>query len=345
MKKNSVRMKELAEALGLSQGTISIVLNGKGDEMRISKETQERVLQAAKEMGYTFSGGAKSPRRRQWGNRFFVAVLIPYIVDVKIVTGRVLYGLQQAIMEEKLPVELLLHPYTYGKLENCAGVLSSQFCRGAIIMGMSEEDVSFLTENSFQVPIVLFNRPTEQHSSVYVDDYEAGRKVALLFKKRGHEKVGLIAPRDLSKAGSLRRMGFIDGCRRLSLQLKPENMREDYISSEGGARAARSLLEGTSIPTAVFVQMSDMAVGAARAFQAAGLRVPEDMEIVSYGGTMEEFTTPSLSAVRMPVEEMSAECLRILLGQMQEPETGPIARILPLTIDFRESCGGFPEAL
>lgn len=62
MKKKSIRIKELAEALGLSQGTISIVLNGRGDEMRISKATQKKVLEGAKEMGYE---PAVRSRRRQ----------------------------------------------------------------------------------------------------------------------------------------------------------------------------------------------------------------------------------------------------------------------------------------
>ena len=94
MKKKSIRIKELAEALGLSQGTISIVLNGRGDEMRISKATQKKVLEGAKEMG---DEPAVRSRRRQGrperGDRLTIAVYIPYIPDVKIIVGRVLDGL------------------------------------------------------------------------------------------------------------------------------------------------------------------------------------------------------------------------------------------------------------
>lgn len=57
-----VQIKQIAERVGLSPSTVSIVLNGRGDEMRISKESQRRVLEAAKEMSYRPAGNARHPR-------------------------------------------------------------------------------------------------------------------------------------------------------------------------------------------------------------------------------------------------------------------------------------------
>ena len=58
----TVQIKQIAERVGLSPSTVSIVLNGRGDEMRISKESQRRVLEAAKEMSYRPSGNARHSR-------------------------------------------------------------------------------------------------------------------------------------------------------------------------------------------------------------------------------------------------------------------------------------------
>ena len=58
----TVQIKQIAERVGLSPSTVSIVLNGRGDEMRISKESQRRVLEAAKEMSYRPAGNARHPR-------------------------------------------------------------------------------------------------------------------------------------------------------------------------------------------------------------------------------------------------------------------------------------------
>lgn len=346
MRKNSVRIKELAEALGLSQGTISIVLNGRGNEMRISKATQKKVMEGAKQMGY--EAPARSRRRRFSsgnGEEMAVSVFIPYIPDVKIVVGRVLYGLQQAMLEENRAVDLLIRPYRFRELEKCSRFFSSQYSRAAIVLGMSEEeDIPFLMKNTFDIPVVLYNHPTEKYSTVSVDDYEAGRKAASLFKARGHERVGFILPTNLSKSGSLRKMGFMDGCRFLGLTLETAFLQEEYISAEGGIRAAKKFLEqGKPLPTAVFVQISDMAVGAVKTFLQSGIRIPEDMEILSFGGVMEEYTEPSVSSISMPVEEMSAECLRMASEAARTGDRRPFTRVMPLTMNFRKTCGGFPE--
>ena len=346
MKKNSIRIKELAEALGLSQGTISIVLNGRGDEMRISKATQKRVLDGANEMGYELGNRA---RRRQAqcerGDRVAISVFIPYIPDVKIILGRVLYGLHQVLLEENLPIDLLIRPFRFRQLEKCQKFFSSLSCQGAIVLGMSEEeDIPFLMKNTFDIPAILYNHPTEKYSTVSVDDYEAGRKAASIFRARGHERVGLIMPTDLNKSGSLRKMGFLDGCRYLGLTLDPEFVQEEYISTEGGVRAARKFMEqGKPLPTAVFVQISDMAVGAVRTFLQNGIRIPEDMELLSFGGVMEDYTEPAVSSISMPVEEMSAECLRMIWSAVQKNDRRPLTRVMPLSLNFRKTCGGFPE--
>ncbi len=346
MKKKSIRIKELAEALGLSQGTISIVLNGRGDEMRISKATQKKVLEGAKEMGYEPT--VRSRRRQgcpERGDRLTIAVYIPYIPDVKIIMGRILYGLQQVVLEEGRPIDLLIRPYQFRQLEKCSRLFSSQSCHGAIVLGMSEEeDIPFLLKNTFDIPVVLYNHPTEKYSTVSVDDYEAGRKAASLFKARGHERVGLILPTNLNKSGSLRKMGFMDGCRFLGLTLETAFLQEEYISTEGGIRAAKRFLEqGKALPTAVFAQISDMAVGAVKTFLQYGIRIPEDMEVLSFGGVMEAYTEPAVSSISMPVEEMSAECLRMVSEAAHSGDRRPLTRVMPLTMNFRKTCGGFPE--
>lgn len=76
MPKNTrgVQVKQIAEHLGLSSGTVSIVLNGRGDELRISKETQKIVLDTAREMNYQSGKNQKKIRRQPPGERASVLV-------------------------------------------------------------------------------------------------------------------------------------------------------------------------------------------------------------------------------------------------------------------------------
>jgi DNA-binding LacI/PurR family transcriptional regulator len=338
--KGAVSIKQLAESLNLSPGTISIVLNGHGDKMRISKATQSRVLEAAREMGYQPNIYAKRLRQGEGGNQHkVIAVFNCYMKNVKNILGRLLYGIQTEIYEKNLPIDVLMQSYQVSKLSEKKEFLSSSYCNGAIIYGVSDEDIAFLLNETFDIPIVIFNRPTEKYGSVYVEDYEAGRRVAHLFASSGCKNVGLIMPSKRSRAGSMRQLGFLDGCRQDGLLVAPQHIQEDLLSTEGGYAAAKRMLQSGTVPEGLFVQISEMAAGAVRAIYERGLSIPDDVKLVSYGDSQfEEYMTPSLTAIRMPMETMAAECLELVLNMIETNDWRPITRIEPLEIKFRESC-------
>ena len=344
-KKGSVSIKQLAEDLQLSPGTVSIVLNGHGEKMRISKATQERVLEAASRMGYQPNVYAKRLRQgKDENSHLLIAVFTPYIKNVKNVLGSVMYGFQTVILNEQLPVDILMQTFVYSRLSEMKDVISSMYCNGAIIYGVSDDDVAFLQNETFDVPIVLFNRATEKYGSVYVEDYEAGKHVAELFTNSGCKSAGLIMPTDRSKAGSMRQLGFMDGCRQFGLALAPRNIQEDLLNIDGGYAAARRILDGGNAPEALFVQSSEMAAGAVHAIYEHGLKIPDDIKLISYGDSqLEEYMTPSLTAIHMPMEEMAAECLHLVLRMIRTNDWRPISRIEPLQFVFRQSCSNSPQ--
>lgn len=308
--------------------------------MRISQATQKRVLEAAHQMGYQPNVYAKRLRQGTDEDRHMViAVFTPYIKNIENVFGRVIYGIQTAILEEDLPLEILLRSYQYTKLCERKKFLSSQYCNGAIVYGVSDEDVTFLQRETFDIPIVLFNHATEKYSSVYVEDYEAGKRVAKLFYYSGCKSAGLVMPTPRSKAGSMRQLGFIDGCKQYGLALIPSHIQEDMLSTEGGYAATERMLAGGNFPESLFVQISEMAAGAVRAIHKCGLKIPEDIKFVSYGDSQfEEFITPSLTMIHMPLEEMAAACINLVMHMIQSDDWRPISRIEPLPIIYRESC-------
>lgn len=332
--------------MNLSPGTVSIVLNGHSAKMRISKATQERVLEAAHRLGYQPNVYAKRLRQGKDGDsHLLIAVFAPYIKNVKNVLGRVMYGLQTVILNENLPVDILMQTFLYTKLSDMKEVISSMYCNGAIIYGVSDEDVAFLKNETFDIPLVLFNHATEKYSSVYVEDYEAGKHVAELFARSGCKDAGLIMPVARSKAGSMRQLGFQDGCRQFGLVLAPQHIQEDLLNIDGGYAAARRILNAKTCPDALFVQISEMAAGAVRAFHEYGVKIPEEVKLVSYGDSqLEEYMMPPLTAIHMPLEEMAAECLHLVLRMIQTNDWRPISRIEPLRFVFRESCAEPPQA-
>ncbi len=347
--RKSTGVKEIAERLNISPSTVSIVLNGQGRELRISKDTQNKVWSVAEEYGFCKREGLLSEKSGQARMpRVVVTVFMPFMTDIKVVS-RILYGFQKAIVEGGLEVKIVMQTFLVGELYKYADEISGRVCDGAIILGMEEGDVSFLRENNFDVPVLLFNRVTEKYSTVYVDDYEVGNKVARLFKARGHKNVGLVLPAQRGKAGNMRKLGFLDGCQECGLDINPLYICEDILHVNGGKNAVDELIArcekaGVVLPTAMFVFITEMTVGVMHELALNGIRVPENMEIVSYGDNfMEEQMFPSVTAVKMEVEEMGKRCLEIIVQLIRLGTKEPSVSLFPTPLVVRMSCGGFPE--
>lgn len=347
--RKSTGVKEIAEKLNISPSTVSVVLNGQGRELRISRDTQDRVWSAAEEYGFCRREGVLPGRAgRVYASRAVVTIFMPYMTDIK-VASRILYGFQKAIVEGGLDVKVVMQTFLVGELYRYADEISSHVCDGAIILGMEESDLSFLRENDFDIPVLLFNRVTEKYSTVYVDDYEVGNKVARLFKARGHKNVGLVLPVQRGKSGNMRKLGFLDGCRECGLDMNPLYICEDILHVNGGKNAVDELIArceraGVCLPTAMFVFITEMTVGVMHELALNGIRVPENMEIVSYGDNfMEEQMLPSVTAVKMEVEEMGKKCLETVMQLIQSGAREPSVSLFPTPLIVRMSCGGFPE--
>ena len=112
----------------------------------------------------------------------------------------------------------------------------------------------------------------------------------------------------------------------------------------GGYDAAKKILELPQLPDCLFCVSDAMALGALHAFWKAGIRIPEDMEIISVGNgdkEQEEYSCPSLSVVHLPMEKMAEACLQLLWDLSNNVIESPHSMELPIDYVQRESCGPF----
>ena len=258
-----VQIKQIAEHLGLSSGTVSIVLNGRGDELRISRETQKMVLNTAREMNYQ-SGKTQKKKEDGKNNTSFVSGgwRIGVFWNLQYMSGllgQFYSGFQETIRKSDEKVEIVLQPFEYDHLSEFADAFSKNQFQGAIIGGLSEADSKYLKENTFEIPIVLINQTLENYSSVYVDDYQTGRQCAELFYGNGHKRAGVVFSENRSAASVLRYNGFAEECRKCGIQVREEWKVTGEGNGAGGYRAMKKLLEsGRAAGTALFIQTSRM---------------------------------------------------------------------------------------
>lgn len=344
-KSGTIQIKEIAEHLGVSPGTVSIVLNGRGDAMRISKATQQRVKDAAKEMNYQPNIYAR--RLRSSGTEEACKVIaIFWSKDFTDDTmGRFFNGVQYAVKEKNHKVEFFIQLYDFDHLSDCKESMTSSRFSGIIVSGVSDRDAEFLNTNKFDLPVVLINRNEQQYHCVFVNDYEIGKSIGRLFYTRNHKQVGLISMKRKGHGAVLRQLGFMETCNKHEIEIKPEWIQDaDGRDVTSGYEATKRLLQSKEKPTAIFVMSYGQVLGSVQACKDAGISIPKDIEILTYGDSdMFKYFSPSISSVHIPMELLASNALNLLILVIENGIEMPMSRMLLAEYAFRESCGGFPE--
>lgn len=341
-------IKSIAKITNLSAGTVSLVLNGRGDEMRISKKTQKLILDTAKGMGYLPNLSARRLRQSKSKSTNLPTIVIFWPTDLSAdLLGRFFIGVQNPILEQEFNYELTIQPYNRAQISKIKEVCNRGIYHAAILTGLSSDEQHYLEENPLSIPTVLFNRMSNLYHCVYVDSYAIGKKSAELFFARGHKRVGTIITDYLIKNdNNMRFKGFQETCHTLGLELQDKHIQVAPTTMEGGNMAAMKLLESGELPTAIFFPLGLMAIAALPQFKQRGIHIPDDIEILTYGDNeAEKYSVPSLSTVKLPVEEMSTACVRLALSIIHDSSAHKKSLVFETPFIFRESCGGFEHEL
>lgn len=305
-------IREIAQMAKVSNGTVSAVLNGKGDDLRISPSTQERVWEAARALNYRPNISARRLRRTDDLSAPVIALFWTWDTRTSLM-GRFLKGIQSVASSRSGEIELLIQPYTSSSLEEQGSLLRGTRFNGAIIANASEEDLAYLSRVQPSVPVVLYQRTLIGYSSVLVDHYHSGCEVATLFHAKGFKHAGMITPDVSSQAISQRQAGFLQTAAQLGLIVSANHIVTGSFSERGGYEAASRICANPMHPEGVFVLSDQMAMGALAAFQALHIKIPEQIQVVGYDDCESAaFTMPSLTTVHLPVEHMAAASIELL---------------------------------
>lgn len=331
-------IKEIAEKVGLSPSTVSIVLGGKAAKRNIPEATQNKVRKAAQELGYRPSIAARSLRRHGADEDLQIAVF--WAQDFRApMMARFLRGLRHAMTGCEKPIRLVVIPYINDQLYNEKALLSATDCHAAIVCNASEKDMSFLNETELLIPVVLYNRHSDKYCTVNVNDRRMGALAARAFSSQKCRHVAALTFSSPFPGMDTRIDGFKAEAEKLGLSLHPAIYCDSTMQS--GYEAIMSLPE-EEMADGIFCGSDAIAIGALRALHKREISVPEDVRVIAVGNgdkEQEEYCIPSLSVVHLPMEAMAKECLFMLLGLMDGKIAPPYSKELPFEYVPRESCG------
>lgn len=332
-----VTIKDVAALSKTSMSTASIVLRGDGDDRKISKATQNQVLQAARELGYRPNVSARRLREQKDNTSLSIAVF--WADDFRLsMVARFMRGLQDAMKDEKMQVEFSFLLYHNDELSKHASLKHATMFNAIIICNASQIDMQYLEETEFPVPVVLYNRHSTRHCTVNVNDRSMGEIPAQVFARLGHRSTVVMTSDSAFPGMNIRTNTFLEEARMHGLKA---HVIETESSMAGGYRAAEEFCTLVPRPDCLFCASDAISMGVLRYFNTHGISIPEDLELISIGNGDQEqaqYTTPSLSVIYLPMEDMAQACLKILMSLMKGELTAPYSVELPVTYIARESC-------
>lgn len=334
-----ISIYDIATRAGVSPTTVSLVLNGKSEKLRISRKTRERILEVASELRYVPNTMARKLSNRTLKKTpqlafFWAPTQNPHILNAFMES---LHAMIAASAIEE--VQLSIHPYDNGELDRQESLIVDPVYNAIILPMVDERDVRFLEGCKTTTPIVTLLESTPRYHSVTIAYREAGRTAAEIFISRGRTAPAVIASAMPIKIIRDRVDGFVDRFLESGIAAPRVEREGDTFKSEFGYAAASRLLESGKVPDSVFVSHSELAVGAIKRFKTAGLRVPEDIELISFGGDLiAELHSPTLTTIRYDLGDISASALTIVSKALSGAARVPIRVVSPLTLVYRESC-------
>lgn len=320
---------DVAAEAGVSRALVSLVFR---DSPKVAPQTRERVLAAAKRLGYRPNALARSLASKE--NRTFGVFVYdarnPHLGELYESVARI--AVQQGH-------ELLVAP-GYAETDQEPALITTLLAHQVAGLILLSPEIS-----SRRLRPLVADRPSVLVSgtstitgldSVTTDEIAALRPVISRLVELGHRDI-LHVSGGPERSGRERSDGFRAAMAEAGLE--PEII-EARFSEEAGRRAAEQLLTERRMPTAIIAANDLIGIGVMSALMSAGIRVPEDVSIVGYDDSpVAGLEMVQLASVRQEVDALARAGFDLLLNRMANPELKTDRRHLPATFVERRSIG------
>lgn len=333
-----VTLKFLAERLGLSPATVSLVVNDAPAAESIPAKTKERVLAAAREYGYRPNLLARSLRSKR---SFSVGVLLPELSEGY--AAGILSGIDDHLIKGGYHFLVASHRNQHERLDEYLAILQDRLVEGYILV-----NTPLQTPPPLPTVSVSGHRRLLGVTNVTIDHDHAAFLALSHLRELGHENVAFFKGHEKSCDTEDRWRAIREAARRvgivvrpeLTLQLVGESLGGSFSPEEGykeGYVFGQKLMDRGAPFTCLFAFNDLSAIGAMRAFREAGLHVPEDVSVVGFDDIQNAaYQNPGLTTVRQPLREMGELAARTLLRRLAGEETAGSLTVEPQLV-VRES--------
>lgn len=339
-----MRLKELADTLGLSPTTVSRALNGYPE---VSDETRARVVAAARQHAYRPSSFAKrlaTGRARSIGH---VLPLAPH-VSIDPHFSDFIAGAGEAYASAGYDMLISVIPEA-SEVDHYRGMASAGIVDGVIVHApkIAEPRIELLA--GLGMPFIVHGRsadPAEGYDWLDVDNRRSFLRATQFLLDLGHRRIALLNGIEDLHFAWRRRIGYLDAMATVSVAADPALMFSGPMTETNGYAWTQKLLASNQAPTALVASSILLAMGSLRAIQEAGMRPGRDCSIVTYDDKLSFLDNsgpvPTFTATRSSIREAGKRCGELLIGRIEKKISGSIGELWETELVVGASTGPVP---
>jgi LacI family transcriptional regulator len=313
-KNRHATLKMVAEQVGLTKGTCSAVLNKSAASRSVPQHTQERILAAARKLNYRPSFYARNLGVKR---TYMIGVVTQEIGDFY--GSPIIAGIERYLRQKNYLFLTVAHRHDPKLLGTYSHILLDRGVEGFIT-------VDTFIDHPLPLPTIAIpgHRRLKGVTNIVLD-HRRGAWLALNHLiELGHTEIAFMKGAQVSSDSEDRWRGVSEVAKELGIRMQAElivQIEGDDATPQLGYPFAKALLARKRPFTALFAYNDISAIGSIRAFQDAGLRVPEDISVVGFDDIrIAVHNNPSLTTVRQPLQEMGEIAAHTLLNRIEGME-------------------------
>lgn len=305
-----VNLRELAEHLGLSVATVSLVMNRSPAAKSIPHHTQTRVRNAARELNYRPNVMARMLRQKR---SLTIGVIVPEISEGY--AALVLSGIEDHLLQEGYFYLVVSHRHRTDLIEEYPRLLQQRAVEGLIL-------VDTPSQKGVSIPIVAVSghRHVAGVTNIMLNHTRAARLALEYLMKLGHCKIAFIKGQAFSSDTEVRWKAVRAAAQSLGITVNESlvvQLDSESPTPKPGYDVTRRLMANGESFTALFAFNDISAIGAIRALREAGKRVPEDVSVVGFDDIQSAaYQNPGLTTIRQPLREMGIKAASTVLQRI-----------------------------
>ncbi len=318
----STTLKDLAQITGYSAITISRAIN---TPEKVKKATRDKIL-------------AEIEKHRYFPNNVAKALVYNRTNIVFVYIPNDLSPTNQFVMQVNAGISEYLGKHGYSLLVS-RHWYHQEAADGLILMGLSESDEIALRSLAKEKPLVLFGHDPWV-DCIDIDNFEGMRLITEFAIKTGHLQPAFFGINQAKKFTKDRYLGYQKALAEQHIIENKSHVIFTDNNSDAGFKEATTLIKKYPEINCIICSSDDQAIGALRAAQEMGKRVPEDLAITGFDGLGSELVTyPKLTTIHQPIFEAGMELAKRLLEKIKHPDNqGPVVSFYKPSLVIHDTC-------